>query len=413
MIVITVAICSWVLVATLVLIGLHRRALVALWREPMLRAPVLIIESDDWGAGPREQAEQLGRIEATLASFSDRLGRKPVMTLGIVLGVADGPRMLADGLQSYYRKGLDEPAFAAILEAMKHGAKTGVFALQLHGQEHYWPPALLAAANSLPRVAAWLSGPEIPRTEMLPAWLQSRWIDAAALPSKPLRADEIRTAALAEVATFRNIFGNTPTVAVPPTFIWNDLVEAAWAEAGIRTVVTPGRRYEARDAQGDPIAVGPTIVNGDMGKGGVLYLVRDEYFEPARGHTAERALAALSSKTCVGRPTLLETHRANFLGDTVAADAAIGELDRLLTLARKAFPDVLFLCPEELASRMQEHDAQLVEWRLAIRLHIWLRRLWKLSRLRKLAWVTGVIVPGGLLFAGTWLRVHPVRHRRA
>ena len=113
MIVITVAICSWVLVATLVLIGLYRRALVALWREPMLRAPVLIIESDDWGAGPREQAEQLGRIEATLASFSDRLGRKPVMTLGIVLGVADGPRMLADGLRSYYRKGLDEPAFAA------------------------------------------------------------------------------------------------------------------------------------------------------------------------------------------------------------------------------------------------------------------------------------------------------------
>ena len=410
MMVITVAICSWVLVATLVLAALYRRALVALWREPMLRAPVLIIESDDWGAGPREQAEQLSRLEATLASFSDRLGRKPVMTLGIILSVADGPRMLADGLRSYYRKGLDDPAFAGIMEAMKHGATTGVFALQLHGEEHYWPPALLAAANSLPRVAAWLLGPESPRTEALPGWLQSRWIDAAVLPSKPLRADEIRTAALAEVTRFRDIFGSTPRVAVPPTFIWNNVVEVAWAEAGVRTVVTPGHRCEARDWEGKPIVVGPAIVNAERSAAGLVYLVRDEYFEPARGHTAERALAALSRKTSVGRPTLLETHRANFLGDPVATDAAIRELDRLLTLARKAFPDLVFLCPEELASRMLEHDAQLVECRLTTRLHIWLRRLRELSQLRKLAWVTGAIVPAWLLFVWTLRRAGEVRH---
>jgi hypothetical protein len=331
------------------------------------------------------------------------------MTLGIVLGVADGPRMVADRLRSYYRKDLDEPAFAAILEAMKHGADTGVFVLQLHGQEHYWPPALLAAAKSLPQIAAWLAGPEVPRTETLPAWLQSRWIDAAALPSKPLRADEIRTAALAEVARFRAIFGFTPKVVVPPTFIWNHIVEVAWAEAGVRTVVTPGHRCEARDAEGKPIAVGPAIVNGERSAAGMVYLVRDEYFEPARGHTAERALAALSRKTRVGRPTLLETHRANFLGDAVAADAAIRELDRLLTLARNAFPDAVFLCPEELASRIRENDPQLLEGRLAIRLHIWLRRLWELSRLRKLAWVTGAIVPAWLLFVWTWRRTGAVR----
>jgi hypothetical protein len=29
----------------------------ALWREPALRVPVLIFESDDWGAGPVEQAQ--------------------------------------------------------------------------------------------------------------------------------------------------------------------------------------------------------------------------------------------------------------------------------------------------------------------------------------------------------------------
>ncbi len=242
------------------------------------------------------------------------------------------------------------------------------------------------------------------RTELLPAALQSRWIDATELPSKPLRADDIRTAALAEVASFRDIFGEGPKVAVPPTFIWNDAVESAWAEAGVQFIVTPGRRYQTRDADGEPAAAGPAIANGDRGAGGITYLVRNDYFEPARGHQAERGLAALAAKTSAGRPTLLETHRANFLEDPAAADAAVRELDRLLTLALRAFPNVRFLSTEELAFGMRRRDPRLLERQFAKRLHIWLRRLWRVSRLRKLACLTGVIVPAWLLYVLTWRR---------
>jgi len=395
---------SWVALGTIVIGWVGRRTLVAFWREPTLGHPVLIVESDDWGAGPPEQAEQLARIEAVLASHSDRAGQKPVMTLGLVLGVADGPRILADGLRHYHPKLLDQPEFAATLAAIRSGTERRVFALQLHGEEHYWPPALLAAARTAAPVAAWLTSFEAPRTEALPAPLQSRWIDATELPSKPLRPDEIRAVAQAEAASFLRIFGKAPKVAVPPTFIWNDVVEAAWGEAGVEFVVTPGRRYVARDANGDPVPAGPPILNGDQGAAGITYLVRDDYFEPALGHRAERGLAALSTKTRTGRPTLLETHRANFLKDAAAADSAIRELDRLLALALHAFPDVVFVSTEELALRMLRHDPRLVERRFAIRLHIWLRRLWGVSRLRKLAFLTGVIVPAWLLYLLTWRR---------
>jgi hypothetical protein len=394
----------WAAIGAIVVGWLGRRTLVALWREPMLRHPVLIIEGDDWGAGPPEQAGQLERIAAVLTSYADRLGRKPVMTLGIVLGVADGPRIRADGLRHYYRKSLDHGEFASTLAAIKRGVENGVFAPQLHGGEHYWPPALLVAARDIASVAGWLSSSAGPRTEHLPPALQSRWIDATTLPSKPLSGDEIRTAALAEVETFRKIFGRRPTVAVPPTFIWNDAVEAAWAEAGVQFVVTPGRRYQARDAAGDPAAGGPRIDNGDRGAGGITYVVRNDYFEPAHGHQAERGLAALAAKSRVGRPTLLETHRANFLDDSSVADAAAVELDRLLTLALRTFPDVRFLSTEELAMAMRHHDPHLVERRFAAKLHIWLRRLWRVSRLRKLACVTGVIIPASLLYVLTWRR---------
>lgn len=392
----------WVAVGTIVLCWAARRALVALWREPMLKHPVLIIESDDWGAGPPQQAQQLERIVAVLASRADCTGRRPVMTLGVVLGVADGSRILADGLRHYHSKSLSDPACSAVLAAIRRGADRGIFALQLHGGEHYWPPALLDAAKTDPQIAAWLRESGAPATESLPAAYQSRWIDARDLPSKPLRVDEIRTAALDEVARFRNIFGESPRVAVPPTFIWNDAVEAAWAEAGIEFVVTPGRRCQARDADGEPAAVGSSITNGNRGTGGITYLVRDDYFEPARGHRAERGIAALAGKTHVGRPTLLETHRANFLGATEIADAAITELDRLLALALEAFPDVQFLSTEELALSMRRLDPRLVERRFAMRLHTWLRRLWGVSRLRKLACLTGAIIPAWLLYIASW-----------
>jgi len=394
----------WLAIGTIAIGWAGRRTLVGLWREPVLTHPVLIVESDDWGAGPPEQAEQLTRIAAVLASHVNRTGQKPVMTLGVVLGVADGTRILADGLGHYHPKLLDQAEFAETLAAIRRGTESRVFALQLHGEEHYWPPALLAAARTVPAVAAWLTGSVAPRTEALPAPLQSRWIDATELPSKPLRSDEIRAVALAEVASFLRIFGKTPKVAVPPTFIWNDMVEAAWGEAGVEFVVTPGRRYVARDANGEPISAGPPVVNGDRGTAGITYLVRDDYFEPARGHRAEHGLAALATKTRAGRPTLLETHRANFLEDAALADTAIRELDRLLALALQAFPDILFLSTEALALRMRRHDPQLVELRFTVRLHIWLRRLWGISRLRKLACLTGVIVPAWLVYVSTWRR---------
>ena len=394
----------WLAVGTIAIGWTGRRTLAGLWREPVLMHPVLIVESDDWGAGPPEQAEQLTRIAAVLASHVNRTGQKPVMTLGVVLGVADGARILAGGLRQYHRRSLGQAEFASTFAAIKRGVEMGVFALQLHGEEHYWPPALLVAARDGPSVKGWLSGSDVPRTETLPAALQSRWIDATELPSKPLRSHEIRAVALAEAASFLRIFGKAPKVAVPPTFIWNDIVEAAWGEAGVEFVVTPGRRYVARDANGDPVPEGPPIVNGDRGAAGITYLVRDDYFEPARGHQAERGLAALVAKTRTGRPTLLETHRANFLDDSATAGAAIRELERLLVLSLRAFPDVVFLSTQELGSQMRRGDPRLIERRLSARIHIWLRRLWGLSRLRKLAFLTGVIVPAWLLYLLTWRR---------
>ncbi|CAH1087179.1 hypothetical protein [Candidatus Nitrotoga sp. 1052] len=383
------------LLAWALLLALYAGRLITLWHEPVWRCPVLVIESDDWGAGVLSQAVALDALRTLLNRHCDHTGRPPVMTLGIVLAIADTEAIRAAAGREYLRIALDDVRLTSVLAALRAGIDEGVFAPQLHGMEHYWPPAVMAAAQTDKRVAAWLAGDALPRTEDLPSPLQSRWTAAAVLPSLPLSIPEINEAAAAETAAFQRIFGMTAQVAVPTTFVWNDAVEHAWSAHGVRCIITPGTRYEYRDAQGRPAGDGRSILNGERGQGNVLYVVRDQYFEPALGHRAEQGLAALARQTGCARPTLLETHRFNFIGES--ANAAIQELDSLLGKACAAYPTLRFLSTKEIAEAMAHKDAELIETGLHQHLSAWLARIHNLPRFTKLARLTGLVLPLWLL----------------
>ncbi len=361
----------------------HRRVLIALWREPVLRHPVLIVESDDWGAGPLEQAAALTAIAECLARHQDGLGRSPVMTVALILA-------LPEANAATRLRPLDAPEFAPVLDALKAGIARGVLAPQLHGMTHFWPPALDRAAQAQPGVADWLATPEL--TERLPSPLQSRWTDASVLPSRPLDLAAIREAVAEEVALYARTLGVPPKVVVPPTFVWSAAVEGAWAAAGARVLVTPGRRLTGRDGDGRPAAVDREMRNGEHGEGGLVYLVRDDYFEPLLGHTPDRALAALVNKTALGRPCLLETHRNNFLraagGDP---ERALAALDELYRRALAATPSPRFLSCAELGRILREADPAWIEQDRRRRFTIWLRRIARLPRFGKAARLLGLL----------------------
>jgi len=341
------------------------------------------------------QAVALDALRTLLNCHCDHSGRHPVMTLGIVLAIADTEAIRAAAGREYLSIALDDMRLTSVLAALRAGIDEGVFSPQLHGMEHYWPPAVMAAAQTDKRVAAWLAGDALPRTEDLPSPLQSRWTAAAVLPSLPLSIAEINEAAAAETAAFQRIFGMTAQVAVPTTFVWNDAVERAWSAHGVRYIITPGTRHEYRDAQGRPAGDGRSILNGERGQGNVLYVVRDQYFEPALGHRAEQGLAALARQTVCARPTLLETHRFNFIGES--ANAAIQELDSLLGKACAAYPTLRFLSTKEIAEAMAHKDAELIETGLHQHLSAWLARIHNLPRFTKLARLTGLVLPLWLL----------------
>jgi hypothetical protein len=238
-------------------------------------------------------------------------------------------------------------------------------------------------------------------TEDLPDPLQSRWIDASVLPARSLASAEVDSAVYQEIDAYQIIFGEVPRVVVPPTFIWTEGVEQAWADAGVEVVITPGRRFETRDKWGRPAAAGHPIHNGQSGAGGVLYLVRDLYFEPALGHTAAQALHSMELKTKRGRPALFETHRFNFLGQEQRRVQALVALRELLTGVVENYPQLSFLSTKKLAQILRNRDPEWVEQHLGRRLHVWLIRLGDFTRLRKLAWLSGWILPAWLLWRCT------------
>ncbi|RLQ20763.1 glycosyl hydrolase [Seongchinamella sediminis] len=371
----------------------HWRATVCRsWQEPVLCRPVLVIESDDWGPGPDWHAERLAQIGQCLVNHRDAENRPALMTLGVVLAAADTAAMAQNGLADYRRVTLDDARCSRLLKQMQSGAREGFFALQLHGMEHYWPPILLREARHDNRLRAWLTGEQFPPYEVLPSALQSRWIDGSQLPSRPLAAGEISQAVVEETTTWRRIFDRSPSVVVPPTFVWTTEVEKAWGASEVEVIITPGQRYTHRDAAGQPATEEGRIYNGQISPEGARYLVRDIYFEPERGHTVARVIEDVSLRFMLGRPALLETHRSNFIGNDGEFTKNLACLDELLVSACKRWPALAFLSPEALAHIYVDQPREWVASSLWVRLHVLLRRLERVSRLRKLVWLTGLFV---------------------
>ncbi len=364
--------------------------LAARWREPVLRQPVLIIESDDWGAGPLAQADALNRLSALLQRVRDRGGHPAVMSLGVVLEVPDGKRIAATGVTEYHALPLADACFDDIRAVMRSGIDAGVFAPQLHGQCHYWPPAVMDAAKSDASVRDWLTASDPVATENLPSPLQSRWIDASMLPSRVLAPEAIRQAVIAEAASYQAAFGSAPQVAVATTFVWNELVEAGWAQAGVETIITPGHRATCRNAAGQPACEDATMLTGEHSLAGQTYLVRDVYFEPALGHTPQRLVDGLLARTRQGRACLVETHRFNFLQ---ALDASLDALETGLCAALAACSDLHFISPLELAHAIQSRDPARIETRLMPRFVAWHARLDEIPRFRRVAQLSGLALP--------------------
>jgi hypothetical protein len=375
------------------LLGFYARDLRRSWREPVLRYPVVIFESDDWGAGPLDQAKALENLREILVRFKDKMGRAPVATLGIILATADTRRIRDAGGAAYFSASLSSPVYTPLREEIEEGVGQGVFALHLHGMEHYWPQTLMQAAVKDVSVRDWLQSDGIPGTESLPSPLQARWTDASVLPSRALESKALRAAISEEASLFATCLNEQARVAVATTFVWTEEVEAAWSNAGVDIIITPGVRYTCRDGTGKPGGEDKRIVNGELSKSGQMYLVRNAYFEPMLGHTPMRLVNITKEHARLGRPCLVEMHRINFIGTAEKCHASLCVLQAALEQLQETFPEMRFMTSLELADAMRTKTPAIVEAQFIPRIRIWLRRIEQLRGFAKLTKISGLAIP--------------------
>ncbi|MGD7037000.1 hypothetical protein [Methylotuvimicrobium buryatense] len=315
------------------------------------------------------------------------------MTLGVVLAIPDAKKIIDSNYQSYYARFLKEPCFSEIKDQMLSGLNRGVFDLQLHGMEHYWPGNLVDAYSS-ENVRDWLSSSEFPESEGLPSALQSRWIDVTRLPSKPISTTQIKQAVDKEVKEFLETFGIPPKVVVPPTFIWDTQVEKEWLHNGLKYLVTPGIKFNARDERGKPVASGKRLFNGQKSETELIYIVRNDYFEPCLGHTSEQAIQALGLKSQLAQPTLLEIHRNNFTQSPEQSENALQQLESCIRLAIEKYPNIKFLSTFELAEIYTGPSRKSnVDDRICTRFIMFLERIWADSSIKKWLIISGLALP--------------------
>ncbi|WP_022668853.1 hypothetical protein [Desulfospira joergensenii] len=385
-ILLTIVVGFWLVVA----VRYFYSNVIPLCREPVFHRPVLIIESDDWSPGPSGDVASLGELAKILKNHTDYRGHPAVMTLGIVLSTPYEIYTNREGVDKIRRHFLTSSSFKDLVAVMQSGEQAGCFSLQLHAMDHFWPVSLIESAKNNNKISSWIKSKPFPRTEELPQQLQGRWTVNEQISLERISQADINKAVCKEVEAFRRFSGLYPMVVVPPAFIWTKVVESAWAKAGIKIVVTPGKRFESYDSNGRPQPCGGKIRNGDKSKSGLIYIVRDNYFEPYLGHKLEKAIGALVKKTETGRPTLIETHRYNFIKNSYEANNALKELDRFFERALKLHPNLIFLSTEKLADMMSRKDAVLISKSFFYRFPRWIARIEEDKHSSLAGWLSGL-----------------------
>lgn len=391
-------------VVALALIGASRgRLLAATWREPYVGDAVVVIESDDWGPGPAAHALALDQLLALLACHRDGIGRPAILTANLVMAVPDPEAIVASGYTQYRRRFLDD--FPEVATALRAGRAAATLCPQLHGLDHLYPEGLLARARAGDaELRAWFAVGGLD-WERLPSPLQGHYVDGSQLPTRSVAAPVQSALVAGGVEAFTRFWGEGPTSAVAPCYLWDDTTERAWAAAGVRYIQTAGYRCTGRGADGRYLQDPPWLVPGNRSPAGPRYLVRNVMYEPRDGRGEESAWAEVVQRVAEAQPAVISTHRYNYTGEQ--AEAARAGLGHLLARGRRRYPRLRFLASPEWGRWIEQgvvSDPLTGEWPPLTKatrrrkVAAFLRRLYhRHAKVRTVAITTTLILPAALL----------------
>ena len=356
---------------------------------PGFRTPrkIIVFLSDDWGGvrvrskearealikagipmdGNRfdrfdmlESNEDLEGLFEVLLSHKDQKGNHPVFTAVANVGNPDFEKIMASGVSEYHYEPCTETLKCyrnhdRVFDLYQKGIDLNIFRPELHGREHLqvqWWLGSLQSGNEMVRKAFdqgyWhLPGKYLPNP--LHRGLAAAYDIASREEIKPQQEIVTDGARL-----FKEIFGYSSALFIPPAQHYHQDLEAAIAAAGFKMIDVPRLRKM-------PLGNGKSRTKPQylwhINSLGLRYLTRNAVFEPNIYENSDginECLAGIASAFRFRKPAIISNHRAAFTSglDEKNREKGLKGLDRLLKGILKRWPEAEFMSAASLVELM-------------------------------------------------------------
>lgn len=347
------------------------------WRT---KRKIVVFESDDWGSirtrskadyeamltkglnvdetfftrfDSLESNDDLERLFNLLSEFKDSTGRHPVLTPMCIVANPDFEAIEKMDYQQYCYKTVAEtakeyPNHDKILEYWRKGAGERLFVPALHGREHLNPRRYLAGVrdDTIPGLKIAFEHKSIGASK----YREDQLIEyLGALHPEDKEEIESLKAIIADAFTlFKDACGYNPSHFIGPNREPAKELDVVLAEGGVKYITQSKlRRY--------PKGNGRTGFQfnwlGKKNRQGQTFIMRNSGFEPSGlVNNVDSCLAEIDNAFNWGKPAVISTHRANYIGHIDQKNAAfgLGQLESLLKKITSTWPDVEFMTSTEL-----------------------------------------------------------------
>lgn len=343
------------------------------WRT---KRPILVIESDDWGAehipGPDaikqmegtdflpwdslsvfdglETADDVDRLCNVLNSHKDGDGNPAVMTANFIMANPDYVAIRESNYSSFTAKPIysgwnHEPDAKTMLQKYREGIKCGVIVPQLHGTLHFSPDEWLLRLRQGDSTALKAFDLQMIGEKEVDVGIGTQSMG----PIYYADSEVIQQRVTEGIKIFKRTFRQDSITTIAPCYGWrSDETEQALLACGIRAM--QGKEYQYLPDG----SVRPHYI-GQRGPGGILYMVRNCVLEPiSAGTTVDKCMAQICEAFSQNRPAVLCSHRVNYTSrvDVRVRDKGLAVLDGVLKQVKEKFGDVEFLSSDKLALRI-------------------------------------------------------------
>lgn len=356
---------------------------------------IVVLESDDWGSirmPSREvyeeflrkgiavdkdpycrydslaTADDLSALFDVLTSVKDKNGRHAVLTANSVVANPIFEKIKDSGFKEYFYEPFTEtlkrsPKHDGAFELWKQGMSADIFHPQFHGREHLnvkkWIKTLQDGHEST-RFAFNLGSFGL--TSAVDSTIKNNYMGAF---NSGLEKDiqDYGSIIYEGLVLFEKLFGYRSESFISTTYTWNPRIEKYLKEYGIKYLQG---LVTQKIPHGDDCNIEYRKKNyqGKRSKEGLVYLMRNAFFEPTHYRNkdyADECLHRIGLAFRWGKAAVIGTHRINYIGsiDKTNTNHNLPLFQYLLKKITKQWPDVEFMTSDQLGKIIDEHDTKL------------------------------------------------------